>query len=309
MSNDIVLGEPQDRLKFRLLPNEQRGFIERLGSRVIFSRLPARSASEGTVVLFHGVGSNASRWEEFVERTPLQEHWDIVRVDLRGHGSSETRVSATLEVHVGDAIAILDQLGVKRAVIMGHSLGAHIALKLAQSHPERVQALVLVDPLINMALTEEAVKKRRWCPVLRMVHCLARTANAMGIRRRMPHYSLRAHDQKAREMLARGGEALKEFIREYSSPFKDLGHIHVADYTRDLLEISRISPCIDGFEAPVLVIGSSAGKITSPLRVHEWVQTLPKGEMDVVECVHWPFTECPEKISEVVEEWISAQRA
>ena len=138
MANDIQLGNPQDRLKFKLLPAEERGVIHRAGSAVVFSHLRAREVCRGTILLFHGVGSNASRWEEFVERTPLSEHYDIVRIDLRGHGGSETRTTGTLEVHVEDAVAIERSLGLKNAIVMGHSLGAHIALQLAHTYPECV---------------------------------------------------------------------------------------------------------------------------------------------------------------------------
>ncbi len=305
MRHDMKIGGDLDRLKFRLLPGEDRAYIARLRSRVVYSTMSAQGEPYGSIVLFHGVGSNASRWEEFVERTPLKQHWQLIRMDLRGHGSSETKAPGTLENHAEDAVAILDALGLQKAVFMGHSLGAHIALTVAQRYPQRVQALVLVDPLIEDALTPAAKKKRAWRPLLRAIECVARVAGCLGIRRRMPFYSLRAHDEKAREMLAQGGGALEAFIKEYSSPFKDLGHIHVADYTRDLLEISRISPSIDGFQGPVLVVASSSGRITYPEKMRSWTSTLAAGEMATVNCVHWPFTECPEEISRIVQDWIS----
>ena len=53
----------------------------------------------------------------------------------------------TVEQHVADAVAVLDELGVDRAVVLGHSWGGHLALHLAVAHPGRVAGLVIVDPL------------------------------------------------------------------------------------------------------------------------------------------------------------------
>lgn len=305
MSKDFEIGAEQDRLKCRLLPAEERGYVERLESKIVFARYPAKTTpAKGTIMLLHGVGSNSSRWEEFVERTDLTISWNVVRLDLRGHAASDSRAKGTLEEHAKDIVAILDSLTVEKAVLVGHSLGAHVALKFAQDYSGRLEALVLVDPLINEALTPATARKRSWRPFLRTTEAIARTLNTVGIRRTLPYYSLRAHDQEAREMLAKGREALEEFIKEYSSPLKDLGHIHVADYTRDLLEISRISPDIQGLAHPVLVVASTAGRVTSPEKVRQWAAALPNGTMETVPCVHWPFTECPEKISEVVETWL-----
>ncbi len=307
MSQDLKINEVADRLKFRLLPNEVRGFILRAGTPVVYSVLPASELpAKGTLVFLHGVGSNASRWEEFVERTPLKQSWDLVRIDLRGHASSETRQAGTLEAHSADLEAILDALNVPQAVMVGHSLGAHIAMQFAHMYPDRAKALVLVDPLVDEALTEVAIKKRAWRPYLKVISSLARLFNRLGIKRQLPYYSLRAHDQVAREMLSQGGDQLQAFIKEYSSPFKDLGHIHTADYTRDLIEISRVSADISRFPRPVLVVAATSGKITSPEKVRAWTQRLKHGHMDMVECIHWPFTECPDDISRVIQNWISA---
>jgi lipase len=70
----------------------------------------------------------------------------LVGVDLRGRGDSAKPESGYgLEAHAGDVIRVLDHLGLKRAVIVGHSMGGFVALKAALSYPERIRALVLLD--------------------------------------------------------------------------------------------------------------------------------------------------------------------
>lgn len=260
--------------------------------------------SLGTIVLIHGVGSNASRWEEFTEQTPLRDDWRIIRLDLRGHGASESSEKATLEVHAADLIRVLDDAAVEKAVLVGHSLGAQIAMRAAFLYPGRICGMVLVDPLITGTLTPAALGHRKKYPLLIIVEYLARLLNKVGIRRRMPRYSLRAHDLKAREMLAMGGDSLRAFVDEYSSPLKDLEHIHTACYMRDILEVGRVTPELSEIEIPILVIGSSSGTFTDAGRMQEWVRGLRKGTWAVVNCFHWPLTECPREVSCVIENWI-----
>ena len=73
--------------------------------------------------------------------------WRSIRYQQRGLPPSAVDGPLTVEGHVADAIAVLDSLQIARAVVLGHSWGGYLALHLARSHPDRVAALVLVDPL------------------------------------------------------------------------------------------------------------------------------------------------------------------
>ncbi len=292
-------------LLFELVEGEERREVALADGALSYAVADCRSGRcAGTIVLIHGVASNASRWEEFVEQTPLRDGWRIIRLDLRGHGASESRQKGTLEAHAADLMRVLDDVAVEKAVLVGHSLGAQIAMRAAMLHPERILGMALMDPLVTSALTPAALAHRKKYPLLVAVEFFARMLNAVGIRRRMPHYSLRAHDRKAREMLAKGGDALQAFIDEYSSPLKDLGHIHTACYMRDILEVGRETPDLSRIEIPVLVIGASSGAFTDERRMREWVGGLQDGTWAVVKCFHWPLTECPAEVSRIMENWI-----
>src|SRR3989442_285573 len=70
----------------------------------------------------------------------------LVAYDLRGRGDSDKPASGySLATHGDDLRGLLDHLGLERATLMGHSLGAHIAVRFAARHPERVARLVLFD--------------------------------------------------------------------------------------------------------------------------------------------------------------------
>jgi pimeloyl-ACP methyl ester carboxylesterase len=70
----------------------------------------------------------------------------LVGVDLRGRGDSDKPESGySLATHASDVVRVLDHLGLENAVILGHSMGAFVALKTALAYPDRVRALVLLD--------------------------------------------------------------------------------------------------------------------------------------------------------------------
>ena len=73
--------------------------------------------------------------------------WDALRYTQRGVAPSVTEGPFTIQRHVSDALAVLDQNGVPAATVLGHSWGGYLAMQLAGRAPSRVNALVLAEPL------------------------------------------------------------------------------------------------------------------------------------------------------------------
>lgn len=70
-----------------------------------------------------------------------------ISLDLRGHGRSDKPDQAyTIEGYADDVAWVIDQLGLDRPVVLGHSMGGAIAVQLAASKPDACRAIVLVDP-------------------------------------------------------------------------------------------------------------------------------------------------------------------
>ncbi|MFT4221153.1 MAG: alpha/beta hydrolase [Microbacterium sp.] len=96
-----------------------------------------------TVVLVHGVTSSHLAWRFVADRLPDVR---IVAPDLRGRGRSrDAAAPAGMSAHAADLAAVLDHVGVGRALVVGHSMGAFVAVVFAHLHPERVSRLLLVD--------------------------------------------------------------------------------------------------------------------------------------------------------------------
>lgn len=76
----------------------------------------------------------------------LKDVYRLIVPDLRGFGKSAVLPAATsLETHASDLAALLDEKGLRRAVVMGVSMGGYIALAFAKKYPDRVAGLVLAD--------------------------------------------------------------------------------------------------------------------------------------------------------------------
>jgi pimeloyl-ACP methyl ester carboxylesterase len=81
---------------------------------------------------------------------PALERFRRIRYHRRGLGGSTRPVETeptSVAVQAKDAVGLLDYLGADRAHVVGHSLGAAIALELAAQHPTRVASLVLLEPM------------------------------------------------------------------------------------------------------------------------------------------------------------------
>ncbi len=101
-------------------------------------------ADAPAVLALHGITANNGSWQAVAGA--LGDDVRLIVPDLRGRAdSSELEGPYGIERHAADALAVLDAEGLDRAVVAGHSMGAYVAARLAADHPDRVQALVLVD--------------------------------------------------------------------------------------------------------------------------------------------------------------------
>jgi pimeloyl-ACP methyl ester carboxylesterase len=118
--------------------------VEVAGGRLATYRLGAAGADAPPVLAIHGITSTSRTW--LATARAGGDRVALIAPDLRGRGCSRALPPPFgLDAHVRDLIAVLDHLGLERSVIAGHSLGAYIAARLAVTHPDRVQRLVLVD--------------------------------------------------------------------------------------------------------------------------------------------------------------------
>jgi pimeloyl-ACP methyl ester carboxylesterase len=108
-----------------------------------------RQRAAGRPLLYlHGLGASGVVWQSFARR--LNPPWQAICPDLRGHGESDHPiVGYEAEDYARDIARLIDQLGLGPLPVIGHSLGALVAIALAVSDPEKVKTLVLLDPPLD----------------------------------------------------------------------------------------------------------------------------------------------------------------
>jgi pimeloyl-ACP methyl ester carboxylesterase len=100
--------------------------------------------SGAPTLLLHGIGNYGRYWDLFADA--VGDRLTLVAPDARGHGESGRPPDGYAPSDfTADALAVLDALGARRAVVVGHSMGGTHSINLAALHPERVRALVIVD--------------------------------------------------------------------------------------------------------------------------------------------------------------------
>jgi pimeloyl-ACP methyl ester carboxylesterase len=101
--------------------------------------------SKPPMVLLHGVTDDGLCWTHIADG--LAHDYDVIMVDMRGHGKSEAPEEGyTLTVMAGEIAALIKELSLEKPVIMGHSMGAITTLTLAGLYPDVPRAIVLEDP-------------------------------------------------------------------------------------------------------------------------------------------------------------------
>ncbi|MBV9458598.1 MAG: alpha/beta fold hydrolase [Bradyrhizobium sp.] len=98
------------------------------------------------LILTHGYSSTSAMWQGQVEA--LSKHHKLILWDMRGHGRSDYPNDGALyseALTVGDIAALLDEVGAKKAIVGGLSLGGYMSLAFYRAHPERVSALLIID--------------------------------------------------------------------------------------------------------------------------------------------------------------------
>ena len=99
------------------------------------------------VVLIHGAGSDHHCWPIQMRRL---SGWRVLAVDLPGHGRSTGRPRQSVQAYAQDLLVFLNELQIYRAVLVGHSLGASVALQLALEHPDLLAGLGLISAIAHL---------------------------------------------------------------------------------------------------------------------------------------------------------------
>lgn len=121
----------------------QEQYVNVSGHRVCYLTGGPKNAKP--IVFVHGLGGNVMNWWDQYEY--FTGEYRVVVPDLWGHGKSERgpQVIYSIEEFAGQVLGLMDALGIKKASLVGNSMGGMVAARIAVNNPERVEMVVLCD--------------------------------------------------------------------------------------------------------------------------------------------------------------------
>ncbi len=102
-------------------------------------------SGENTLILIHGLASNAGFWRYNIPE--LSKHFRVIAVDLPGYGKSQKGdYPYTLSFYAEIISKLIDELNLKNVTLVGHSMGGQISIIFALKYPDKLNKLVLAAP-------------------------------------------------------------------------------------------------------------------------------------------------------------------
>ncbi len=119
--------------------------------------------SDQWVTFVHGAGGSSSIW--FKQIRDFQKHFNVLLLDLRGHGNSNEQIKKafqrkyTFESIANDVLEVINFLEIKKSHFVGISLGTILIRQLAEMHPEKVQSMILGGAILKMNFRSQILMK------------------------------------------------------------------------------------------------------------------------------------------------------
>lgn len=285
--------------------SEEQQFKVRDGAN-IGVRLVENGMSRCVIGMIHGLASNRTRWDEFINKTSLKQNCNLLSMDLRGHNKSPWYGRITRSKWARDLYDIFTAKQFEQVFIIGHSMGAQVALHYAMQHRELIHGLVLIDPIFDKNLTGMLALARRTKYILWVILLFTWLFNLLGLRkRRFKSRSLYELDIRTRKFLAENPH--KDIAELYMSPFEDMKYMPLANYIQDILEVIRPVGPLEAIQCPVLVLLSKGASMSNVDKNVTIIKTIPHSHIHYIEADHWLLTERPDEARQVIEDWCQSQ--
>lgn len=111
------------------------------------------------IVLLHGFTGSSSSWKRVVEE--LTSQYQVITIDLPGHGKTSVDFPRTIEACCDDLQAVFKHLGLKSFHLVGYSMGGRVALTYTLMDPTSVKTLILESSSPGLHLPSERMKRRK----------------------------------------------------------------------------------------------------------------------------------------------------
>jgi pimeloyl-ACP methyl ester carboxylesterase len=249
-------------------------------------RVSTLEAGTGSpVLMLHGLGATKASFLPTV--TELAQHHRVIAMDHPGFGESDKPFPAAYDppFFAEWAESLLDEMGIERAHVVGHSMGGRVAIEFGLRNPDRTQGLVLMTP--SMAF----LSNRRWAAYLRLVR------PELGILQPAPRPIVEEIVRRvvpgAADEWTRAG--IDEFLRAYLTP---RGRVAFYAAARNIYLEEPNGPNgfwtrLEEMQSDALFVWGRRDTLV-PIGFRRHVErALPHARHEVVDCGHVPQLEAP----------------
>ncbi|HYE99203.1 MAG TPA: alpha/beta hydrolase [Planctomycetota bacterium] len=239
-------------------------------------------ALQGTVnhpplVMLHGWGASHKFWR--CALSGFAPRYRCYAPDLVGFGLSEKpRRDYSLDAYVAWLEALLDRLKLPRVTLMGHSMGATIALLFALRRPERVEKLVLSNPVVRGDALAPKVKMMMWPGVRQMLFLL----------RSRP---------RLRRWIGMDFTSIAPLPQDLLDDIVHPTYASAVESYRSLRQVD-LAEAAKGLSVPTLAVGTDQDRLLAA----DQIELLPTARRErIVECGHVPMIERPAEFNRLVD--------
>ncbi len=95
------------------------------------------------LVILHGLFGFSDNWQTHAKK--FSEYYRVILVDIRNHGHSPWSDEFSYQLMVDDLLKLFNKLNLSDVILLGHSMGGKVAMHFAQSHPEFLEKIIVVD--------------------------------------------------------------------------------------------------------------------------------------------------------------------
>ncbi|MFI2279386.1 alpha/beta fold hydrolase [Nocardia beijingensis] len=269
--------------------------FEYRGRSVVFDR----TGNGSPVVFLHNAGTQRRIWDDQV--AALRDGHEVFALDLPGYGQSDRPATGYRLIDYADMLtAFLDAHRLTDVVLIGNCLGSATSLRYAMGHPERVRALVLINPLTLDTVSSGQSAGLAWLDARLPLAPLARrislpnpvvsliVGNQLGPRGRGRRDQ---HEPRVRAHWTDRGrlEALHGLVQDFPS-YRALDTFH--------------PPA--GFP-PICTIWGRRNRVLSAKAGERLNRTLrPHTAVELPDCGHLPMVEAPDRVASIVTGFLAA---
>ena len=258
---------------------------------------PHAQPQHSAIVLIHGTGSSTHSWRDVAAL--LASRYTVVAVDLPGHGfSARTRPGdGSLEGMARGALALLRQLQIHTLFAVGHSAGAAIAAQMALDAPDRVQAVMGLNPAL-MPLQGWAAHV--FSPTARLLSAHPMMASIVSWQAAQPWMVQRLLESTGSHLDAQG-------VALYRRLVADTDHVAGVLEMTARWDLSSLLSRLPQLQQPVTLVTTAHDRTVPPTSAQSALQLLPQAKLLALpQGGHLAHEEDPQAFAHRIDQWIQS---